>query len=497
MNLEPNSPLSTSDAQILVELERILKRSLPQIKFTEQNIRGYAVDKNRVIRLNLEGLGLSQLPACLTGLSQLRVLDLSAQYVKNCGSKVEVLVNKNHFHHIDLSPLLGMPNLKRLDLSHNSLKKIDLTPLSVCGYLESLKLSHNNLEVIDLDPLMTCTEVQKLVLSNNKLQSINLTPIQQCTHLEFLDLSHNSISDIDLIPLRKLVYLNILGLENNLIQSLDVTPLLGLFNLEIASFDRDVRLYSHPLDIEYYSKFLIKHFSWIDWLNPCTSEQERQLFDQYLTLIRNFWIWESWPDYKRRRMQDLSASDFFDYLVEKYFDIKDKSISNLSFDDRSKWRTQIEATLNGKFLNAIELFYALKEYWEPRNENSLCVDLVAGNPLEEIPPRIYVLSYWTQHGTRVNSVTWLEIIVHEETKQYELKFGFNGGLIIYGENLYPPPSIFPPRDNPLHSTEVSFEIERLEVRTALEIVQQGNLVLDALYKNRPFYGPVRVGSKPL
>ena len=145
----------------------------------------------------------------------------------------------------DLSPLLKLPNLARLELlsagstlDFDTISQLtgletlfitdsglrDLSFLSNLLNLQYLDLSSN--EVLDVEPLSRLKKLRFLYLDNNRITDV--TPLASLERLETLSLSKNPIEDIG--PLAKLKSLGSLNLDYTNVS--DITALKQLKNLE-------------------------------------------------------------------------------------------------------------------------------------------------------------------------------------------------------------------------------------------------------------------------
>ena len=165
----------------------------------------------------------------LTGLefaTGLTVLDLGYEVVDN------TIVNSNSIS--DITPLSGLTNLTRLDLSSNSISNI--SSLSSLTSLTWLDLAYNSIS--NISSLSGLTSLAWLELSSNGISDI--TPLSGLTGLTNLYLRFNNISNIS--SLSSLTNLTVLWLRQNNIS--DIAPLVA--NTGLGSGDRvDVR--SNPL----------------------------------------------------------------------------------------------------------------------------------------------------------------------------------------------------------------------------------------------------------
>ena len=152
----------------------------------------------------------------------------------------------------DLSPLGGLTNLKKLNISENSI--LDLSGLRGLTNLTELDISSTT-RPLNILPLRGLTNLKKLTLNDNKISDVsslaglkNLTeldlgrneisdvsPLAGLRNLTKLDLAYNAISDVS--PLAGLKNLTKLDLAYNAI--LDVSPLAGLKNLTRLDLGRN------------------------------------------------------------------------------------------------------------------------------------------------------------------------------------------------------------------------------------------------------------------
>ena len=166
-------------------------------------------------RLEAQDMGIRD----LTGLefaTNLTDLDLGPEWSSG------LLVNSNEIS--NLSPLEGLTNLTRLELTNNNIS--DLSPLAGLTNLTTLWLPFNLIS--DISPLTNLTKIWQISFHGNTISDVS--PLANMIHLSTLFLNDNIISDIS--PLASLTSLHELGLESNLIS--DLSPLLNaeLTNLE-------------------------------------------------------------------------------------------------------------------------------------------------------------------------------------------------------------------------------------------------------------------------
>ncbi|MDE0468632.1 MAG: hypothetical protein OYL97_16395 [Candidatus Poribacteria bacterium] len=128
----------------------------------------------------------------------------------------------------DLTPLKALTNLRVLHFLNNP--NSDITFLSSLKNLESLLLGSNYGVVIaaisDFSPVWELTQLRTLTLMGVKVSDIS--PLTKFTRLRHLQITDAEVSDIS--PLAGLTNLNYLFLRTN--QITDVSPLKGLVNLQ-------------------------------------------------------------------------------------------------------------------------------------------------------------------------------------------------------------------------------------------------------------------------
>ena len=168
----------------------------------------------------------------LLGLTNLKNLDLSGDWVTNgnISNFVSVLQRLPNLTRLDLyktqitniSSLSKLTNLTVLDLYDN--KVADISPLSGLINLKELDLGFN--PITDISPLSGLTNLEKLNLNGNQISDISL--IARFTNLTELDLGDNRFIK-DISPIARLTNLTKLDLHNNQIS--DISPLSRLTNL--------------------------------------------------------------------------------------------------------------------------------------------------------------------------------------------------------------------------------------------------------------------------
>ncbi len=161
----------------------------------------------------------------LTGLTKLRSLSLGGSNISDIStmsgltSLTGLFLGDNNISNI--SAVAGLTNLTDLNLHNNSVS--DISPVSGLTNLTELYLWGN--PISDISPVSGLTNLTRLFLDRNSISDIS--PVSGLTNLTWLGLGGNSISDI--LPVSGLTNLTWLGLGGNSIS--DISPVSGLTNL--------------------------------------------------------------------------------------------------------------------------------------------------------------------------------------------------------------------------------------------------------------------------
>jgi internalin A len=178
--------------------------------------------KHDAHKLNLSGLGLTEIPAEIFELTQLIHLNLS----RNQLIEIIGLEKLTQLTHLDLSDnqLTEITELEKLTqvtvlrLTGNQL--VEIKGLENLAQLAELYLSYNQL--VEIKGLENLRQLTKLRLSDNKLAEIK--GLENLTQVTYLDLSYNEITEIK--GLEKLRQLTVLNLRDN-----QLAEIKGLENL--------------------------------------------------------------------------------------------------------------------------------------------------------------------------------------------------------------------------------------------------------------------------
>ncbi|MFX0209298.1 MAG: leucine-rich repeat domain-containing protein [Candidatus Hodarchaeota archaeon] len=451
MDVDSESNLLMPEAKSLRKLQRQLGRPLPKLAEYQFEEQGYFEDNNQIISLNLQNMKLESLPKTVGEFSNLRTL----------------LLKCNNINYLDLSPLKLCSQLRILDLGHNQLQNLDISPIQHCHEIRNIILNHNQLQTIDLSPLQDCAQLTLLNINNNQLENVNLDFLNHTSALWSLDISDNPLT------------------------SLDITPLLSLPKLELFSIDDNVAIEAFPVSRDYANElrwFISEYLPRTKWIMTKEDAQYESLFAMYQNIVKHFHHDEFWLDYRNRRLahppQPADSSYFFEYTVDRFLAIKDRKRTDHynenaeNYDIRTPWRRKIEIQLQDRFLNALDLASAFRNYWETGNESKVTVDLLEGAPLESSLPEIIILHFWLGGGPsqllRVSTITWVRISVDEDTHSYQVRLGFNRGYLRKNQKFHPIP---PPEEFPLDvfvSTEVRYEIKSFTTSNTHDILTRGH-----------------------
>src|SRR6266496_1460859 len=190
-------------------------------------------DDNRLIKLGLSGLALTQLPPELWQLTNLQELYLENNQLSQLPPEIGQLTNLQTLviHHNQLSQLpleLGqLTNLQRLDLDNNHLSQLP-AEIGQLSNLQKLYLDNNQLSQLPAE-IGQLTTLHTLYLNNNQLSQLP-PEVGQLTGLQELSFTNNQLS---LLPpeLWQLTNLQKLWLDNNLLD--EIPPEIGqLTNLQ-------------------------------------------------------------------------------------------------------------------------------------------------------------------------------------------------------------------------------------------------------------------------
>ncbi|KAI3524375.1 hypothetical protein L1887_03029 [Cichorium endivia] len=189
----------------------------------------------------VEVLKGNELNSSLAELTQLRVLDLSDNQLNSSipfmNTVVDLNLKANEFLHYKDIGIWRFCQLKRLDLSYNSLEGRFTGPstnVSECAQydLETLNLNENRLSGEIPTSLVRLTALRELDLGWNELTGIIPEALGNLTSLQELDLSSNKLTGSIPMSIGNLLLLRELNLFSNLLDGAIPFSLGRLVNLE-------------------------------------------------------------------------------------------------------------------------------------------------------------------------------------------------------------------------------------------------------------------------
>ncbi|XP_013788059.1 chaoptin-like [Limulus polyphemus] len=183
----------------------------------------------------------------LQGLPQLRVLDLSANHLRDLNSDIfrgldkleELNLGQNELFTIPASSLQGLLALKTIFLQENGIKQLPQRSFPNLPTMKLLNLTGNDISYIQDGAFVTLSGLETLLLSSNRLDSLPSEAFVRLDKLHTLDLSDNYFTLVPLRSLMKLVRLKKLILHSNNIHSLEGTPLAEMATLEFLDLRRN------------------------------------------------------------------------------------------------------------------------------------------------------------------------------------------------------------------------------------------------------------------
>nr|XP_045584572.1 chaoptin-like [Procambarus clarkii] len=153
--------------------------------------------------------------------NRLKEFSLSA-FANVSGSSVALAVNLsfNEIQELSISSA-SPPQIKRLDVSHNSLKEVPLNFLgSFLFSLERLDLGYNLIKKLDSSAFGALDRLQMLSLEHNGIEQIRPRAFASLEKVQFMDLSHNHLENLPPECFTDVTFLRILDLSYNHLRSL-------------------------------------------------------------------------------------------------------------------------------------------------------------------------------------------------------------------------------------------------------------------------------------
>ncbi|MBL4669796.1 MAG: hypothetical protein JKY30_11105 [Flavobacteriales bacterium] len=184
----------------------------------------------KVIRLDLSGENLQQLPEDIEQYINLRFINLSNNPKLDLTAAFEQLKNLTNLTvlKLDSNGLEELPSninhivlLQNLSLSYNPTLNLDkaLKQLSSLTYLTALNLSHNNIVEIP-ESVSGLVQLKNIRLSDNNINSsLTYSRLAKIDELKFLWLDHNNIKELP-VSVGELTQIRELYLGNNSLKNL-------------------------------------------------------------------------------------------------------------------------------------------------------------------------------------------------------------------------------------------------------------------------------------
>lgn len=200
------------------------------------NLNEAAGKPKEVKKLYLRNIGLTEIPAAIREMQNLKFLGLSKNRISNLPDWLKDLnqlegldLSDNQFENIP-EAVFKLPKIKIINFGKNQLKEIS-NEISNCKYLESFTVSKN--QISKIPKALFSKSLKLLDLSNNQVAKIPES-FQQAIKLERIYFSNNKISYLPSIDYSKLS-LSHIYLEKNNLKSLpeDIGQLNHLRDLKI------------------------------------------------------------------------------------------------------------------------------------------------------------------------------------------------------------------------------------------------------------------------
>ncbi|XP_038112146.1 protein artichoke [Culex quinquefasciatus] len=186
--------------------------------------------------LDLSGNKLRELPESLSGLSELREIDVSFNQLTELTPTVlgswrnleELKVSNNKVNQLHQGSLRNLPLLQYMDLSSNELTTLDHGSLRNLPELQELVLADNRLTDLKDRVFEDLPNLQAVHLQQNNLQLISPHTFYRSPSIVYLNLSANQFRSLDSVGLRSVRNLEVLDLSGNFIRRITPNPLRGL-----------------------------------------------------------------------------------------------------------------------------------------------------------------------------------------------------------------------------------------------------------------------------
>ncbi|KFB50003.1 hypothetical protein ZHAS_00018044 [Anopheles sinensis] len=196
-----------------------------------------AFRKSRSLQtLDLSSNQLRELPESLSGLTELREIDVSFNQITELSPNVlvswrnleELKVSNNKVNQLHQGSLRNLPLLQYLDLSSNELTLLEHGSLRNLPELQELVLADNKLTELKDRVFEDLPNLQAVHLQQNNLRYISPYSFYRSPSIVYLNLSANQFRSLDSVGLRSVRNLEVLDLTGNSIRKITPNPLRGL-----------------------------------------------------------------------------------------------------------------------------------------------------------------------------------------------------------------------------------------------------------------------------
>ncbi|XP_062563877.1 protein artichoke isoform X2 [Armigeres subalbatus] len=186
--------------------------------------------------LDLSANKLRQLPESLSGLSELREIDVSFNELTDLTPNVlgswrnleELKASNNRVNQLHQGSLRNLPMLQYMDLSSNELSILEHGSLRNLPELQELVLADNKLSELKDRVFEDLPNLQAVHLQQNNLQFVAPQTFYRSPSIVYLNLSANQFRNLDSVGLRSVRNLEVLDLSGNFIRKITTNPLRGL-----------------------------------------------------------------------------------------------------------------------------------------------------------------------------------------------------------------------------------------------------------------------------
>lgn len=158
---------------------------------------------------------------------------LAAFNASKCGKLTELVLvmNKLNFT-LTTNTFAALPNLERLNLSHNQIRMLRGSPFLGLKKLQAFDLSHNYLRVLSKTTFRDLASLEVLRLFGNFIGFIEKSTFASLVRLQSLDLTQNNLTRFRTDSFRGLASLQHLYLQRNPLQELEPKLFSEMTNLK-------------------------------------------------------------------------------------------------------------------------------------------------------------------------------------------------------------------------------------------------------------------------